>query len=84
MRNGLLLILAVLLANAPAFAADSEAAPGKTYVYKQSAGKSQEIEIYFPPGWKADGRPSAVILSRSPACWTTPSAPLRRAAGKNR
>lgn len=29
------------------------APPGKKFVYKQSGGKPQELEIYFPPGWDA-------------------------------
>lgn len=33
-----------------ALAADAE--PGKAYVYKQSGGKPQEMEIYFPPNWE--------------------------------
>ena len=47
--------LLVVFAAASAWAADRKADPGKSFVYKQSAGKPQEMEIYFPPDWKAGG-----------------------------
>lgn len=37
--------------------------PGKVFVYKQSAGKPQELEVYFPPGWDPKtGKVPGVIL----------------------
>jgi len=42
----LVLLLAVSLTQIPAGAA----LPGKEFIYKQSGGVDQEIEVYFPPG----------------------------------
>lgn len=38
--------------------------PGKVYVYKQSAGVSRELEIFFPPDWRADAprRPGVLLF----------------------
>ena len=47
----------------PALAADTTTEPGKKFVYKQSAGAPQEMEVYFPPNWKAGGpKVSGVLL----------------------
>jgi len=39
--------------NAPDDTAEVSVEPGKVFVYKQSGGKPQELEVYFPPGWDA-------------------------------
>jgi acetyl esterase/lipase len=39
--------------NAPDDTAQVSVEPGKTFVYKQSGGKPQELEVYFPAGWDA-------------------------------
>lgn len=53
-------------ATAPAPAAPSERAaktPGKSFVYKHSGGKPQEMEIYFPSDWEpAKRKVPGVIL----------------------
>jgi len=38
---------------APDDTAVVSALPGKKFVYKQSGGKPQELEVYFPPDWDA-------------------------------
>jgi acetyl esterase/lipase len=38
-----------------ASAADLATEPGKDYVYKQSSGAPQHLEVYFPPDWKPAG-----------------------------
>ena len=48
MRRVLIALFAVILMPSPAIQA-AETPPGKVYVYKQSGGKPQEMEIYFPP-----------------------------------
>jgi acetyl esterase/lipase len=48
-----LLALSGFVAAAPAaVAADPAAEPGKDFVYKQSAGAPQHVEVYYPPNWK--------------------------------
>jgi len=39
--------------DAPDDTAEVSVEPGKTFVYKQSGGKSQELEVYFPANWGA-------------------------------
>lgn len=39
--------------NAPDDTAQVSAEPGKNFVYKQSGGKPQELEVYFPANWDA-------------------------------
>ncbi len=39
--------------NAPDDTARMSSEPGKKFVYKQSGGVPQELEIYFPAGWDA-------------------------------
>ena len=53
MKTGL--VLALVGAVLAAHAADRTTEPGKKFVYKQSAGAPQELEVYYPPGWKAGG-----------------------------
>jgi acetyl esterase/lipase len=50
-----LLVLVVACAGLPALAVDQTIEPGKKFTYKQSAGAPQELEVYFPPNWKAGG-----------------------------
>lgn len=54
MRAALFTIAAAMLVPAPtslaARKADDDAPPGKVYVYKHSAGKPRQMEIYFPEG----------------------------------
>lgn len=50
-----LLVLVVTCAGLSALSAESTVEPGKKFVYKQSAGVPQELEVYFPPNWKAGG-----------------------------
>jgi len=38
-----------------AAASGQTAEPGKDFVYKQSAGVPQHVEVYFPPEWKPAG-----------------------------
>ena len=38
-----------------AVAPDRAFAPGKSFVYKQSAGVQQKLEVYYPPNWKPSG-----------------------------
>ena len=46
----MMLLSGSLLAETPvAEPASAASAPGKNYIYKQSAGKPRELEIYFPP-----------------------------------
>jgi acetyl esterase len=54
----LVLLIASLILCVPSFAqkperkaeAGADAPTGKTYIYKHSAGKPRQMEIYFPPG----------------------------------
>jgi acetyl esterase/lipase len=39
--------------NAPDDTAEVSVEPGKKFVYKQSGGKPQELEVYFPANWNA-------------------------------
>jgi acetyl esterase/lipase len=39
--------------NAPDDTAQISVEPGKKFVYKQSGGKPQELEVYFPANWDA-------------------------------
>ena len=41
-------IALLLFVVAPLFAAEDSTPPGKAYVYKHSAGKPRQMEIYFP------------------------------------
>ncbi|MCX7006716.1 MAG: alpha/beta hydrolase [Kiritimatiellaeota bacterium] len=50
-----MLVLAFTCAALPALAADTTTEAGKKFIYKQSAGAPQELEVYFPPNWKAGG-----------------------------
>lgn len=50
MKTHHLLLALFTMLTTIARAADAE--PGKVYVYKQSGGKPQEMEIYFPPNWE--------------------------------
>lgn len=55
---------------AAADTAKLKTAPGKVYVYKQSAGVPQELEVYFPPDWKpGQARVPGVILFHG-GSWT--------------
>ncbi|MBM4155780.1 MAG: alpha/beta hydrolase [Lentisphaerae bacterium] len=36
--------------------------PGKVFVYKQSAGKAQELEVYFPKDWSPSNKVPGLIL----------------------
>ena len=42
---------------------------GKVYVYKQSAGQPQELEVYFPKDWSPSNRVPGVILFHG-GSWT--------------
>lgn len=56
--------------NAPDDTAEVSVEPGKVFVYKQSGGKPQELEVYFPPGWDAKtSRVPGVILFHG-GSWT--------------
>ena len=53
------LLFALLLLSIPSLAQNAakkksglgaDAPPGKPYIYKESAGKPRQMEIYFPPG----------------------------------
>jgi acetyl esterase/lipase len=49
--------------NAPDDTAEVSAEPGKKFVYKQSGGKPQELEVYFPANWDtAKSKVPGVIL----------------------
>jgi acetyl esterase/lipase len=53
---GALLFLCASGSRATAAESDAPATePGKVFVYKQSAGVDQKIEVYFPPDWKPSG-----------------------------
>lgn len=39
--------------NAPGDTAQVSVEPGKEFIYKQSGGKPQQLEVYFPSGWDA-------------------------------
>jgi len=45
-----LITLAILLAASLTHAHAASPLPGKKFIYKQSGGVNQEIEVYFPPG----------------------------------
>ena len=50
-------------------ASDQTTEPGKKYVYKQSAGAPQELEVYFPPDWKLAGRKVPGVLLFHGGSW---------------
>jgi acetyl esterase/lipase len=43
--------------------------PGKVFVYKQSAGQPQELEVYFPRDWTPSNRVPGLILFHG-GSWT--------------
>lgn len=43
-------------------ASGASTSPGKRFTYKQSKEKPQELEVYFPPGWKPEKPVPAIIL----------------------
>lgn len=45
-------VLVTILGSSFVAANGADVEPGKAYVYKQSGGKPQEMEIYFPPKWE--------------------------------
>jgi acetyl esterase/lipase len=56
--------------NAPDDTAQVSVEPGKKFVYKQSGGKPQELEVYFPADWDpADKKVPGVILFHG-GSWT--------------
>ncbi len=55
MNKKLLLAAMLLGAGLSALAIGPATEPGKKFVYKQSAGAPQDMEVYFPPDWKAGG-----------------------------
>ena len=65
-----LLALTAVCAALPALAADHSIEPGKKFVYKQSAGVPQELEVYYPPGWKVSGPKVSAILLFHGGSWT--------------
>jgi len=69
MKVKILLLLLGLQALLPAFAIGPAVEPGKKFVYKQSAGAPQELEVYFPPGWKAGGPKAPGVLLFHGGAW---------------
>ncbi len=63
------LALALACAVLPALAADQSIEPGKKFTYKQSAGAPQELEVYFPPNWKAGGPKVPGVLLFHGGAW---------------
>lgn len=51
-------------------ATDRSAEPGKQFVYKQSAGAPQELEVYYPPDWKPGGPKVPGLLLFHGGGWT--------------
>lgn len=47
----------------------AKADPGKAFVYKQSAGQPQQLEVYFPKAWSPSNRVPGVILFHG-GSWT--------------
>ncbi len=52
-----------------AAAAAPKTEPGKVFVYKQSAGKPQEMEVYFPKDWTPSNRVPGILLFHG-GSWT--------------
>jgi acetyl esterase/lipase len=52
------------------YAAEHSVEPGKKFVYKQSAGAPQELEVYFPLNWKAGGPKVPGVLLFHGGGWT--------------
>lgn len=63
------LVLALVWVAVAAPAADRMTEPGKKFVYKQSAGVPQELEVYYPPGWKAGGPKVPGVLLFHGGAW---------------
>jgi len=64
-----LLALSGVCAVSAVLAADHAIEPGKKFVYKQSAGAPQELEVYFPPNWKAGGPKVPGVLLFHGGAW---------------
>ena len=69
MRDALSVCLG-LVAVCALYAAEVGVEPGKTFVYKQSAGVPQEVEVFYPPSWKPSGPKVPGLLLFHGGGWT--------------